>query len=760
ITVPTGDFVNISTKVTNLGLPYSNDEFILMRTETNGPGGSQIGPPLLFTPPLQPLGNNESHGPFSFTWEAPQIEGMYYFNISVDPFLNVTDMNLDNNSFILQFNVVQVFPDLYITPSDISFASQPYLGNPTTIYANVHANANRSVTSSFLVSFLSDGQLVGNDTLTSVPAGGSTNASVVWVPDVGPHTIRVEVDPLDFVGESDESNNSAEVVTSVPWPDLSPRDITVKDGTVYFYQDPQPVGYVSEVITTYVGQSHTISLNVTNFASSFYNTDFRVKFYQTSGLGGPQNQTAFYDSGSLSSLNAGQSHGPLASTWVVPAIAGNYFLNLTIDVDDTVPETSESNNTFILRFQVLAPDDVDYTPTTSMISPIQTSIGKQVNLTSRVENLGTTAASTSSTIVFYGQSNPSTLLLEDTVIALNGGATSPGSYGFDWIPPAVGTYVIVIQVDYYNDIPETDETNNNLLVTVEVFDLPVSTITVGTPKYGSDPVYVTSSSVFTLSAVDHSGQGIDRIMYRIGGGAWDNHLLTGDFTIAQEGATTIEYYAVDKIGGEEQTQSISVFVDDTPPVTTLEYAGELVRPSTDLELSATDEGSGVASRWYRVDDGDWIQYSIPFFMEEGSYTLEFYSIDNLGNTEEPTQMQLEVGLQDEATETNYKPILSVVLAIFLLVIGLLLSRREPESDEESGKAGFFTHFDMRSFVMFSVSFAAIEFIIGAVSAATGILSIPPTFGAGLIVDLIIFIVGLMLALWWNRKEKAKTPIVD
>ena len=349
---------------------------------------------------------------------------------------------------------------------------------------------------------------------------------------------------------------------------------------------------------------------------------------------------------------------------------------------------------------------------------------------------------------------------------MNGGGTSSSIFGFDWTPLGVGTYVIVVEADYDNDIPETDENNNRISVTVEVFALPSSAISVGTPQHDSDQLYVTSSTVFTLTATDNSGQGIDKVMYRIDQGfwvgSWNDYLVTGDFTISPKGPATIQFYAVDMVGGQEQTQSISVYVDDTPPVTELVYPGEQVRPSTDLELSATDDASGVASRWYSLDGGDLVLYSIPFFLEEGTHTLEFYSVDNLGNKENNHTLQLnvEVEVQDAAEEANYKPILSVVLAIFLLVIGLLLCRRAPESDEESGKAGFFAHFDKKSFVMFSASFAVIEFIIGGVSAATGALSIPPAFGLGLIVDLVIFIVGLMLALWWNRKERAKTPIVD
>jgi hypothetical protein len=297
INVFTGDFVNISTNLTNLGLDYAGNDTTLRIAETLGLQGPEMPVPLLETGPLTPVSSGESYGRFEVMWVTPLIEGMHYFNITVDPYDNVTEMRVDNNIFILQFNVVQVFPDLYVTTADISLSDQPYLGSPVTIYADIHASSNRSVTSSFSVSFISDAQLIGVDTLSSVAAGGTANASISWIPDAGVHTITVVVDPLNVVGESNETNNSASVIVSVPWPDLVPWDITVTNGAVYYYQDPEPVGYVSDIIQTYSGQSHGISLNVTNLGASFFNIDFRVEFDE----GG----VSFFDSGPISSLGSG-----------------------------------------------------------------------------------------------------------------------------------------------------------------------------------------------------------------------------------------------------------------------------------------------------------------------------------------------------------------------------------------------------------------------------------------------------------------------
>ncbi|MCK4443535.1 MAG: hypothetical protein KAW09_03260, partial [Thermoplasmata archaeon] len=300
-------------------------------------------------------------------------------------------------------------------------------------------------------------------------------------------------------------------------------------------------------------------------------------------------------------------------------------------------------------------------------------------------------------------------------------------------------------------------------IIVEVHELPVTTLLIGLPKYSSDPTYVTSSTVFTLTYVDYSGSGIASVNFRIGSGQWNDYRLRSDFTVLDEGPTTIEYYSEDNIGGIEHPKSVSIHVDNTPPVSTLSYTGEHVRPSSDFIIDATDEGSGVASSWYVIDGGNETQYFIPFNMEVGSHTVEYHSIDNLGNEETPLTFQVTIEGHPDVEEeagANYKPVLSIVFAIVLLILGLISCRRVVENEEESEKGEYFEGFDKKSFIMFSLSFALIEIVIGAVSAVTGALSIPPALGAGLIVDLVIFIAGLLIAFFWNKKEKAKPTVAD
>jgi hypothetical protein len=86
--------------------------------------------------------------------------------------------------------------------------------NVTTISATIH-NIGTADASNVTVQFF-DGepdaggiQIGDNQTITSIPAGGSEMVSVDWVAETGAHAIYVWVDPFDSIQESNEENNIA-----------------------------------------------------------------------------------------------------------------------------------------------------------------------------------------------------------------------------------------------------------------------------------------------------------------------------------------------------------------------------------------------------------------------------------------------------------------------------------------------------------------------------------------------------------------------
>jgi parallel beta-helix repeat protein len=78
-------------------------------------------------------------------------------------------------------------------------------------------------------------------------------------------------------------------------------------------------------------------------------------------------------------------------------------------------------------------------------------------------------------------------------------------------------------------------------------------------------------------------------------------------------------------------------VDSTPPTTLHDYDGLWHTTEFTINLTATDDMSGVAETYYKINDGPTKTVSIneqPHITTEGANnTLEFWSVDNVGNEE-------------------------------------------------------------------------------------------------------------------------------
>lgn len=96
--------------------------------------------------------------------------------------------------------------------------------------------------------------------------------------------------------------------------------------------------------------------------------------------------------------------------------------------------------------------------------------------------------------------------------------------------------------------------------------------------------------------------------------------------------------------------SIDVQVDTVPPVTTCSLSGTINGGqwySSDIQVTftATDgiEGTDVAKTEYKIEDGNWQEYTTPFIVgTEGITHVYFRSYDNAGNIEPEKYAQLNI----------------------------------------------------------------------------------------------------------------------
>jgi len=111
-------------------------------------------------------------------------------------------------------------------------------------------------------------------------------------------------------------------------------------------------------------------------------------------------------------------------------------------------------------------------------------------------------------------------------------------------------------------------------------------------------------------------------------------------------AYTVWVNATDLSGSGVYTRRWYTFdteMDGTPPTTTIAMSGTLgkhgwyISPVV-VTLTASDPQSGVRYTTYKInDDGTWTNYTGPFTVSsDGSHTVWYYSVDNAGNSEEPS----------------------------------------------------------------------------------------------------------------------------
>jgi len=252
-------------------------------------------------------------------------------------------------------------------------------------------------------------------------------------------------------------------------------------------------------------------------------------------------------------------------------------------------------------------------------------------------------------VKFYDGSGLADMIGNDTIGSIAGGGIAIAEMPTLWIATPLGLHDIHVVVDPDNTIPESNESNNIANKTINVVELPVTTIHVGTPQYLSTNLYVSSSTQFSFTVVDYSTAGIRSTHYRIDTtGDWVNYTATGPFSILIEGVHTIYYNSTDNLGGAEEIKTFEIIVDNTSPTTNIDVGDPnyissdiWVTSATELTLSATDNGPipvGLNYTKYRIWNGTWSEWDVydnkfTLGIDDGIRHVEFFSGDWLGNEE-------------------------------------------------------------------------------------------------------------------------------
>ncbi|MCB0663193.1 MAG: T9SS type A sorting domain-containing protein [Saprospiraceae bacterium] len=176
----------------------------------------------------------------------------------------------------------------------------------------------------------------------------------------------------------------------------------------------------------------------------------------------------------LLSTNTEDPLGPNASYqnnlwYTVPSgyTPGNYYLILKVDNGDIVTEANESNNLFIMPFQLLGSPDLSWTGINFL--PDELGLGAAFNTDVQFTNSGNAAAGNFNISIFLSQDDQldagQDLLMDHyRIFGLNPGSIGTTSFRRQEIPSniAPGNYYLLFQIDADDEVAEPVESNNIL----------------------------------------------------------------------------------------------------------------------------------------------------------------------------------------------------------------------------------------------------------------------------------------------------------
>jgi PKD repeat protein len=363
-------------------------------------------------------------------------------------------------------------PDLVVDAITYS-PTTPTLGQTITFQVTVRNQGSASAGS--FVLRLQGVASYQDATVSSLAAGASTMRTFTLPLSTSPETFTATADANGQVSESDEANNTRPVTVTGPVarPDLVVDNIT--------YSPTTPT----------LGSTITFQVTVRNQGTASAGS-FVVRLQ---GVGPSQDRT-------VSSLGAGLQTN---LTFTLPLSTSPETFTATADANGQVSESDEANN--IRPVTVTGPvaqpdlvvDAITYSPTTP-------TLGQTITFQVTVRNQGSASAGS-----FVLRLQGVATYQDATVSSLAAGASTTRTFT---LPLSTSPETFTATADYYNQVTESDEANNQRQVTITAA-VPALGFTVATNKSTytvGEPVRITvqlsRASYVYLIELDAAGRAV------------------------------------------------------------------------------------------------------------------------------------------------------------------------------------------------------------------------------------------------------------
>jgi len=374
---------------------------------------------------VDPISANATDN-MTFTWTA--TAGEHAIRAFIDSTGIVTESDEANNEKVS--TLVPLGPDLIIKSIDWSH-NDPAVGETVTFTIIVENDGSLRAGSSLLHVYI-DNSPRGYQDIPAIAPGTTVPRTFDWKVEDGPHTIRAVIDDPNLVVETSEKNNETLIV--YPAPDLTLEAVT------WSPIDPSPGDKVT--LTAYLKNKG--SRGAGSFQIYLYVDDEVVGYREV-----PQ-------------LDAGAY---VTEDFEWEAAIGPHTVTLFADGADTVAEGVESNNSETVAFSIPAPDLIIESINWPSGEP---STSSEVTFTVTIRNQGDANAGYSS-VSYYVDGE---YVASSQISTLEPDAETEES--FSTSISQAGPHTIRVIIDEGNQVPESDEGNNEKAVTFSTEDVTSS----------------------------------------------------------------------------------------------------------------------------------------------------------------------------------------------------------------------------------------------------------------------------------------------
>jgi len=368
----------------------------------------------------------------TFTWAAKS--GTHFVKVVVDKNNQILEIDETNNEKTVTF--FKMPPDLVVQAITWSPAV-PVQGGSLTFSVTVR-NQGDGKAEYIPVALFIDDVYLASASVVPIDPGATGVATIVWTVEAGSHTVRAVADYGNTIPEIDETNNEKTVTIPDIVPDLYVQDIS--------WSPSNPA----------IGETVTFTVAIKN-----QGTARAVDFGVSLSVDG---SSAAYKR--VHTIAAGDTAN-ITFTW--NAGAGIHTVKVVVDKENEIAEDSEKNNEKSVSLSGAPLADL-YVQDISW-APAGASVGDTVTFTVTVKNRGNGRAYDTSVACSIGD-----IYLESVPV----GPMAPAATvtkTFTWTAEA-GSHTISAVADYFNEIPESNEDNNEKMVTYPFPpDLAIETIT-------------------------------------------------------------------------------------------------------------------------------------------------------------------------------------------------------------------------------------------------------------------------------------------